>query len=589
MGLLEVKKQWMLRFDNWLNELAQEKGKSISSEEKAKLNLTLPPAGNKADLALGCFVLAKSLGMSPQGIAEYLVQKGKEEGFSLEAISGYVNFSFSREIFTEEIFKEVEANKDHFGETNSLEGDKIMIEFSGPNANKPLHLGHLRNNALGESLSRILKANKADVYRVNLINNRGVHICKSMLAYEKFGEGKTPEDVGKKGDHYIGDWYIRYSQYEKDNPEAEKEIQDMLRLWEAGDEKTLALWKKMTDWAIEGMKETYKRTNIHFDKIYLESDTYLLGKDEVLEGLKKGVFYKREDGAIVIDLPWHIDPETGKPQQKVLLRGDGTAIYLTQDIGNAIIRHKEYPYDSMIYVVGSEQDYHFKVLFYVLSILGYDWAKRLYHLSYGMVELPDGKMKSREGTVVDADNLLDEISTLVMNELEGRDLEGEEKTLIAESVAQGAVNYYLLNATPTKNIMFKKEESIAFVGNTGPYLQYTGVRLASLLEKASHQKELEGIKPNLSLLNSEEEWNLIKKVAELPVIVEQVAQERNPALLTRWAYGLCKSFNQFYQEQPVIVKENVVLTVTRLDLCEKVLIALKKSMELLNIPVLKRM
>lgn len=589
MGLLEVKKQWMLRFDTWLNELAKEKGKVISPEEKTKLNLTLPPSGSKADLALGCFVLAKPLGMAPQGIAEYFVQRGKEENFNLEAISGYVNFSFCRESFTKEVFQEIENNKEHFGETRTLSGDRIMIEFSGPNANKPLHLGHLRNNALGESLSRILKANGADLCRVNLINNRGVHICKSMLAYEKYGEGKTPEEVGKKGDHYIGDWYVRYSQYEKEHPEAEKEIQEMLRLWEEGDEKTVALWKKMTDWAIEGMKETYERTNIHFDKIYLESNTYLLGKDEVLEGLKKGVFYKREDGAIVIDLPWHSDPETGKPQQKVLLRGDGTSIYLTQDIGNAIIRHEEYPYDSMIYVVGSEQDYHFKVLFYVLSVLGYDWAKRLYHLSYGMVELPDGKMKSREGTVVDADTLLDEISALVMKELGERDLGAEEKTLIAESVAQGAINYFLLNATPTKNIMFKKEESIAFVGNTGPYLQYTGVRLASLLEKASSQEELKGVNSNLSLLTSEEEWSLIKKVAELPVVVEQVAQERNPALLTRWAYGLCKSFNQFYQEQPVIIKEDPTLTVTRLDLCDKVLTSLRKSMELLNIPVLKRM
>lgn len=589
MGLLEVKKQWMLRFDNWLNELAQEKGKIISSEEKAKLNLTLPPAGNKADLALGCFVLAKSLGMPPQGIAEYLVSRGREENFNLEAISGYVNFYFSRDDFTQEVFGEIESNKGFFGETESLAGQKIMVEFSCPNANKPLHLGHLRNNALGESLSRILKANGADICRVNLINNRGVHICKSMLAYEKFGEGKTPQEVGKKGDHYVGDWYVRYSQYEKDNPEAEKEIQEMLRLWEAGDEKTLALWEKITSWAVEGMKETYERTNLHFDKIYLESDTYLLGKEQVFEGLNKGVFYKREDGAIVIDLPWHIDPETGKPQQKVLLRGDGTSIYLTQDLGNAIIRHEEYPYDSMIYVVGSEQDYHFKVLFYVLSVLGYDWAKRLYHLSYGMVELPDGKMKSREGTVIDADNLLDDISSLVMKELNERDLEDNEKVLIAESVTQGAINYFLLNATPTKNIMFNKEESIAFVGNTGPYLQYTGVRLASLLQKATHQKDLEGVKPNLSLLRAEEEWTLIKKIAELPVIVEQVAQERNPALLTRWAYGLCKSFNQFYQEQPIMVKDDLTLTATRLDLCDKVFVGLKKAMELLNIPVLKRM
>ncbi|KAL0264024.1 UNVERIFIED_CONTAM: hypothetical protein PYX00_011215 [Menopon gallinae] len=589
VSLIEMKAKWLNLFVLWLQELAQEKDRNLSEIDLGRLSLSIPPADSHWDLALACFVLSKTLAMSPQSIAESLVTKAQKNGYKMQALSGYVNFSLDRSLLREALFRDLKSKREHFAHTQYLKGRRIMLEFSSPNANKPLHLGHLRNNALGESLARILVANSAEVYKVNIINDRGVHICKAMLAYEKFAHGETPQELGRKSDHYVGDCYVKYAQYAKENPHAEEEILKMLQDWETGEPSTLKLWQTISSWAVEGIKKTYERTGISFDKIYYESKLYLLGKEVVKQGLEKGVFYTREDGAVVIDLPWHIDKQTGKPQQKVLLRADGTSIYLTQDLANALIRHQDYPYDTMIYVVGNEQDFHFKVLFYVLSLLGYQWAQQLYHLSYGMVELPSGKMKSREGTIVDADQLIDEVALLVREEILEKGLSEGEKEEISEKVAQGAISYFLLNANPTKTLVFKKEESISFVGNTGPYLQYTSVRLKSLITKGGEDFLGQVSQEELDLLETEEEWLLIKKLASLSQVLQEVACERNPAHLARWTYGLCKLFNQFYQEHSILTANEEALAKARLALCQAVSIGLDSALGLLNIPTLQKM
>ncbi|NNM68270.1 MAG: arginine--tRNA ligase, partial [Spirochaetales bacterium] len=423
----------------------------------------------------------------------------------------------------------------------------------------------------------------------NLINDRGVHICKSMLAYQQFGNGETPESTGKKSDHFVGDYYVRFSQWVAENPEAEVRAQELLRLWEAQDPQTLELWKKMNSWAVSGILKTYARTGIQFDSIYYESQTYKLGREEILKGLDKGVFSRRPDGAVVIDLPWKNSPEDEATAQKVLLRADGTSIYLTQDIGTAISRQKDWPFQQLIYVVANEQDYHFKVLFYVLERLGFAWATNLYHLSYGMVNLPEGRMKSREGTVVDADNLLDELRDGAIQEIQskGREnaVEGLEAT--AESIALGALHYYLLQASPSKDMIFNPQESLSFAGNTGPYLQYTGARLSSMLAKA-RESSLSGT-VDASLLSSQEEWDLVKLLAVFPETVEKAALARDPSVLAGFLYETAKSFSRFYHECPILNAPEVNLVASRLALAEAVLVVLKNGFELLNIPFLRSM
>jgi arginyl-tRNA synthetase len=549
----------------------------------------IPPRAEMGDLAFPMFPFAKLFKKAPNFLAREvaeLLDASSKEAFAMGA---YVNVRFSRAEVAAQTLQSIRSSSEKWGCSQVLSGQRIMIEFSSPNTNKPLHLGHLRNNTLGESVSRLLKAVGASVHKVNLINDRGVHICKSMLAYQQFGNGETPESCGKKSDHFVGDYYVRFSQWLAENPEAEAKAQELLRLWEAQDPQTLELWKKMNSWAVNGILKTYARTGIHFDSIYYESQTYQLGREEILKGLEKGVFSRRPDGAVVIDLPWKNSPEDEVNAQKVLLRADGTSIYLTQDIGTAISRQKDWPFDQLIYVVANEQDYHFKVLFYVLERLGFSWAANLFHLSYGMVNLPEGRMKSREGTVVDADNLLDELRDGAVQEIQskGREnaVEGLEAT--AENIALGALHYYLLQASPSKDMIFNPQESLSFAGNTGPYLQYTGARLSSMLAKA-RESTLTG-NVDAALLSSQEEWELVKLLAVFPETVEKAALSRDPSVLAGFLYETAKSFSRFYHECPILSAPEANLVASRLALAEAVLVVLKNGFELLNIPFLRSM
>ena len=479
-----------------------------------------------------------------------------------------------------------------------------MVEFSSPNTNKPLHLGHLRNDVLGESISRVLAACGAEVRKVCIINDRGIHICKSMLAYMEYCEGKTPESEGVKPDRFVGDCYVRFSQGLKEETsaleeqgvakkEAEAEAplmiraHELLRQWEAGDSQTVELWKKMNAWAIDGWKETYRRTGVSFDKYYFESETYLLGKDEVLKGLEKGIFYREEDGSVQVDL------SAEKLDKKVLLRKDGTSIYITQDLGTAINRHKDWPFDKLVYVVGSEQLYHFKVLFILLEKLGFKWAKNLHHLSYGMVNLPEGKMKSREGTVVDADDLIDSLKEMAILEIRSKEREEAvgDSEATAEKIALGALHYFLLNVSPSKDMLFDPKESLAFNGNTGPYLQYMGARISSLLRKAGERNGVTASseEARLDLLVADPEWELIKTLARYNDAVAAAAKDMDPSILASYLYDLAKGFSRFYHDCPILSAEESALANARLALCRAVLTVLRDALELTCIPFLEVM
>ena len=475
-----------------------------------------------------------------------------------------------------------------------------MIEFSAPNTNKPLHLGHLRNDALGESVSRILKAAGAEVCKVNLVNNRGVHICKSMLAYKWFHEekGETPESLGIKGDHFVGQCYVEFDRWlkgEKDkpetaHPEALAQAEEMLVKWEAGDPEVHALWKKMNDWTISGIKETYERTGVSFDRFYFESETYLKGKDEILKGLEKGIFFKAEDGSVRIDVTDVVGK--GKDEdnhEKVLLRKDGTSVYITQDIGTAISRHADWPFNQLVYVVASEQNYHFKILFYILKKLGFDWADKLYHLSYGLVNLPSGRMKSREGTIVDADDLLDSLHSDALDAIEERGRESDvDADDVAEKVALAALHYYLLQATPIKDMLFNPAESLSFNGNTGPYLQYMGARISSILEKAK-KSGVSASAEYSDLLKAPEEWELIKALGSFPETVNKAAENLDPSAMAAYLYDLSKLFSKFYQNCSIVNAESSELKSARLFLAECTLTVMKKAMNMVLVPFLEKM
>ena len=499
----------------------------------------------------------------------------------------YINVFLPKGDVAAQILETIFSQNESYGKTQTFTGKKIMVEFSSPNTNKPLHLGHLRNDALGESLSRILQFSGADVYKTNIINNRGVHICKSMLAYQLFGNGIDPVKEGIKPDKFVGDMYVRYHKYSKDHPEAEEKIQEMLRKWEANDPETVKLWKMMNDWALEGIQQTYNRTGVSFDKLFFESDVFLKGRAEIMEGLKKGIFYKDEDNSIWIDL---------KPigfEKKLLLRGDGTSVYITQDIGLAITRHGEWPFDKLIYVVANEQIYHFKVLFYIMKQLGYEWYTGLYHLAYGMVNLPEGKMKSREGTVVDADDLITDLKNSALKEIasKGREDAVGNPEEVAEKVALGALHYFLLQVDAMKDMLFNAQESLSFNGNTGPYIQYMGARISSILRKAEGQ-ESGTVKPDLykpELLTSEIEWELLKKLEEFPIQVDKAATQYTPAFITGYLYDLCKLFSRFYHDCPILTAKNAELAATRLALAKAVYIVLKNAMQLVLVPFLEVM
>ena len=588
--------------NEWKNTIETELKSYLGTDDIPVLSIGVPPKSEMGDAAFPMFPYAKIAGKAPALIAKdimaALADKKHPEGEMLVA-GPYLNIRFDIPSLASRILEEVEKAGDEYGAVNDLSGRKIMVEFSCPNTNKPLHLGHMRNDSLGESVSNLLSKAGAEVLKVNLINNRGVHICKSMLAYKLFGNGETPESTGEKGDHFVGRYYVRFAQWEK---EAEKEkennpdivsdpsfvdpdtaAQEMLRKWEAGDAETRALWEKMNKWTLDGLSESYKNMGISFDKLYYESDTYKLGRSEVMKGLEMGVFKKEEDGSVQVDLsPIGLD-------KKVLLRRDGTTLYMTQDIGTAVKRHEDWPFDSLIYVVASEQNYHFRVLFYVLSLLGYKWADELHHLSYGMVNLPEGKMKSREGTVVDADDLLDELTELAKGEIEAK---GREEAVgdvadTARKIALGALNYYLLQVQPQHDMVFDPKKSIAFNGNTGPYLQYTCARISSILRKAEGEEYENAF--NGSLLTNEDEKALLKAIESFPETVRKAALSYDPSIIAAYLYENAKTFSHYYHDNQILKAETKELSYTRICLIKALRTVMKNGFSLIGVPYLESM
>ncbi len=521
-------------------------------------------------------------------------------GFNV--VKGFLNIIIN-DAFYLEFFKGIKDDVDYGHKATSK--DTVMVEYSSPNTNKPLHLGHIRNNLLGYSVAEILKASGKKVYKTQIINDRGIHICKSMLAWQRFGNGETPESTGLKGDKLVGNYYVKFNeQYNKeieeliakgtDKKKAEKEApslmeaQKMLQKWEAGDEEIVSLWKKMNAWVYKGFDETYKSLGVDFDTLYYESNTYLLGKDVVADGIKKGVFYKKEDGSVWIDLT-----EDGL-DEKIVLRSDGTAVYMTQDIGTAIQRVKDYPdINGMVYTVGNEQDYHFKVLFLILKKLGFSWAEQLHHLSYGMVDLPSGKMKSREGTVVDADDLMQEMTQTAANISEelGK-LEGYsevEKEDLYKMIGLGALKYYILKVDPKKRILFNPEESVDFQGNTGPFIQYTYARIQSILRKAANSDvDLSTALEGSAELHPKEK-ELIKQLQLFPETIQLAATNYSPALIANYIYDLVKEFNSFYQQVSILGETDNQKKVLRIQLAKKVAEVIESGFKLMGIAVPERM
>ena len=556
------------------------------------------------DLTVVVFPFTRYSRKSPEETAkelgEYLKQN-IEEVETYNVIKGFLNVVISSAYWIE-VLNDV-AKEEKYGYAKEPSGKTYMIEYSSPNTNKPLHLGHIRNNFLGWSVSEIQKANGHNVIMVNLVNDRGIHICKSMIAWEKFANGATPESTGTKGDHFVGDYYVRFDkEYKaqikelmeqgKTEEEAKKEApilletQEMLRKWEAGDEKVVSLWRTMNDWVLKGFDETYKMMGISFDKVYFESQTYKKGRDLVLKGLADGVLYRKDTGSVWADL-------TGDGlDHKLLLRDDGTSVYMTQDIGTAYDRFNEFNMDQEIYVVGNEQNYHFQVLSLVCKKLGFDWADKIKHLSYGMVELPEGKMKSREGTVVDADDLIDEmIHTARTTSEELGKLDGytkEEAEDVYRKVALGALKYFILKVDPKKTMMFNPKESIDFNGNTGPFIQYTYTRIKSVLRKAE-EAGVKIVPGDIHTALTEKEQNLVKLIAKLPAVVKEAGDNYSPALIGNYAYELAKEFNQFYHDYSILKEENEQVRNLRLLLAQQCSVAIENAMGMLGIEMPERM
>jgi arginyl-tRNA synthetase len=557
----------------------------------------------EGDITMVVFPLVKALKGNPveigTQIGNYLVANVNEVA-KFNVVGGFLNIVISDAFYV--AFFNAIKNNETFGFVAPKEGDKaVMVEYSSPNTNKPLHLGHIRNNLLGYSVAEILKASGKKVYKTQIINDRGIHICKSMLAWQKFGNGQTPESTGSKGDKLVGNFYVEFDkQYKKEiseliaqgktEDEAKKlapsilEAQQMLLDWENGKPEVIALWKTMNQWVYDGFEQTYKNLGVNFDSYYYESNTYLLGKEVVQFGLEKGIFEKDPDGSVWIDLT------ADGLDRKIVLRSDGTAVYMTQDIGTAIQRVKDFPdVGGMVYTVGNEQDYHFKVLFLILKKLGFDWADSLYHLSYGMVELPSGKMKSREGTVVDADDLMAEMTTTAqtisedLGKLDG--YSDAEKAVLFKTIGLGALKYYMLKVDPKKQMMFNPEESVDFAGNTGPFIQYTYARIQSILRKADFDTSI-----SISGLElHEKEKELIKQVQLFPEVIQNAAESHSPALIANYTYDLVKEFNSFYQQVSILGEENLDKKVFRVQLSKSVGNTIKNAFQLLGIEVPERM
>jgi len=568
----------------------------------------------EGNLTLVVFPFLKVSKLKPedtaQQLGEYLAQHCKVVQ-SFNVVKGFLNLTIAPAAWIS-LLNRIDSNPIFGEKTANEQSPLVMIEYSSPNTNKPLHLGHVRNNLLGWALAKIMEANGNRVVKTNIVNDRGIHICKSMLAWKKWGNGATPESTGKKGDHLIGDYYVAFDQHYRaelaeltakfkaqglNDEEAEKrakeesplmkEAHNMLVSWEQGDEEVRALWQMMNNWVYQGFDETYKTMGVSFDKIYYESDTYLEGKAKVEAGLDKGLFFRKDDGSVWADL------SNEGLDQKLLLRADGTSVYMTQDIGTADLRFKDYPIDKMIYVVGNEQNYHFQVLSILLDRLGFKWGKELVHFSYGMVELPNGKMKSREGTVVDADELMEEMISAARRTSEelGKfaDMSENERNEIARIVGLGALKYFILKVDARKNMLFNPEESIDFNGNTGPFIQYTYARIRSIMRKA----EAEGFDLTNTLADNlpinEKEVQLIQKLNSFESVVEQAGKDYSPSGIANYCYELTKDFNQFYHEYSILNAENAEAKTLRLTLAKNVAKTIKNGMQLLGIEVPERM
>ena len=574
--------------------------------EPAQIQLQKTKKEFEGDVTVVVFPFVKAARKSPEGagqeIGEYLVQNSHVIS-AFNVIKGFLNLSINRTYWID-LLNNISANE-KFGTVASDDNSPLMmIEYSSPNTNKPLHLGHIRNNLLGFSISEIQKANGWQVVKTNIVNDRGIHICKSMLAWKLFGNGETPESTGMKGDHLVGKYYVVFDKAYKaeikelmekgmTEEEAKKnaplmlEAQKMLLAWEQNDAEVRQLWETMNGWVYAGFDETYKELGVNFDKIYYESDTYLTGKSEVERGESEGSFYRRDDNSVWADLtPDGLD-------ETLLLRADGTSVYMTQDIGTAKLRYDDYKIDKMVYVVGNEQNYHFQVLSLLLDRLGYEWGKSLVHFSYGMVELPEGKMKSREGTVVDADDLMAEmIETARETSQELGKLDNcseEEIREIARMVGLGALKYFILKVDPRKNMTFNPKESIDFNGNTGPFIQYTHARIKSVLRKATDQGINFGTEIDNTLEISEKESYLIQLLSGFPAVVRQAGEEFSPALIANYTYDLVKEYNQFYHDFSILREENETLKIFRLNLSEAIAKVIKTAMGLLGIEVPERM
>lgn len=592
-----------MSIDNILSQATADAVKALYGAEVAAESI-VPSTTKKefeGNLTIVVFPFLKASHKRPedtaQEIGEYLVANCVAvEKFNV--IKGFLNITIKPSFWTS-VLQSVEATENFGFKPVTDDSRLVMIEYSSPNTNKPLHLGHVRNNLLGFSLAKIMEANGNKVVKTNIVNDRGIHICKSMLAWLKWGNGITPEKAGKKGDHLIGDFYVAFDKHYKEElqqlmdggmtkEEAEanstlmKEARTMLKKWEDGDEEVRSLWRTMNEWVYAGFDETYARMGVSFDKIYYESNTYLEGKEKVLEGLEKGIFYRKDDNSVWADLT------ADGLDQKLLLRTDGTSVYMTQDIGTAKLRFQDYPIDQMIYVVGNEQNYHFQVLSLLLDKLGFSWGKDLIHFSYGMVELPNGKMKSREGTVVDADELMDEMIATARKMSEGR-LKGvpeEEMDDVYRIIGLGALKYFILKVDPRKNMLFNPQESIDFNGNTGPFVQYTYARIRSVLRKsdeADAATDITAYEPN------EKEIEIIQRIADFPSVVSEAGRTYSPALIANYVFELAKGYNQFYHDYSILKEENGVARAFRLHLSRTVADIIRRGFSLLGVEVPERM
>ncbi len=560
----------------------------------------------EGDYTIVVFPFVKQARKSPEAVANELgaaVKASLPQVADFNVIKGFLNFSICDDYWKS--FTDSIANDSTIGlkkvNTNAA---PVVIEYSSPNTNKPLHLGHIRNNLLGWSVAQLLTANGRNVKKVNLVNDRGIHICKSMLAWLRYGNGETPESSGMKGDHLVGKYYVEFDKHYKEEirelvekgveeEQAKKEAplmveaQKMLKRWEEGDKEIRSLWEKMNGWVYAGFDETYKKMGVGFDKIYYESNTYLLGKELVQKGLDMGVLFRKEDGSVWCDLT-----DAGL-DQKLLLRKDGTSVYMTQDLGTALLRHNDFGADQLIYVVGNEQDYHFQVLKIILGRLGFDWADKVYHLSYGMVELPNGKMKSREGTVVDADDLIEEMEKTAEEMCRERgkndEMSADEQKELYHILALGALKYFILKVDPTKTMLFNPAESIDFNGNTGPFIQYTYARIHSIVRKAVGEKGLDLTSNCGNVAINEKEREVIKMLHDMPAVVEQAAASYSPAMIANFTFDLAKAFNSFYQDTPILRETDSNRMLFLVQLCAAVSNSIKNMMWILGIEVPERM